>query len=45
MSSFFVKAISSMPRGEPWEDALADLLGEPKPMIVLKLIKLGLDVF
>ena len=36
-----VKSTSSEPKGEPCDDALADLLGEPKPIVVLKFSKHG----
>ena len=36
-----VFTISSSPSGDPWEDALEDLLGEPKPIVVLKFINVG----
>ena len=36
------KIISSSPNGEPCDEALPDLFGEPKPIIVLQDIIVGL---
>ena len=36
-----VNFTSSEPKGEPCDDALADLFGEPNPIVVLKFSKQG----
>jgi hypothetical protein len=38
---FLTKVISSFPRGDPCEEAFPDLLGEPKPIMVLHDIIVG----
>ena len=42
---FLVSFISSSPRGDPWEEDLDSLLGEPKPIFVLQAINVGLEFF
>ena len=42
---FLTSLISSLPRGLPCEDALPDLLGEPKPIFVLQEIIVGFFAF
>ena len=39
---FLTSLISSSPNGEPCEEAFPDLLGDPKPIIVLQEIIFGL---
>ena len=41
LSFFLTSFISSSPRGAPWDDALPDLFGDPKPIIVLQDIIVG----
>ena len=43
LSFLRTKEISSSPKGEPWEEDFPDLLGEPKPIIVLHEISVGLS--
>ena len=38
----FVSSISSRPKGAPWADDLPCLFGEPKPILVLQAINVGL---
>ena len=41
LSFFRTKVISSLPRGEPCEEAFPDLFGDPNPIIVLQDIIVG----
>ena len=40
---FLVNSISSLPNGEPWEEDVDSLFGEPNPIFVLQQINVGLS--
>ena len=42
---FLVAFASSRPKGDPCEEDLPDLFGDPNPIVVLQLIKVGFMFF